>query len=92
MIALMTAFSVGLLGSFHCIGMCGAIAFSLPLQEQNWYSKLWGGLVYNLGRISTYGVLGFILGLLGKGFSLGRFSTKLVYFSRCLYLSRHFIS
>jgi sulfite exporter TauE/SafE len=80
MIALITAFSVGLLGSFHCIGMCGAIAFSLPLQEQNWYSKLWGGLVYNLGRISTYGVLGFILGLLGKGFSLAGFQQSLSIF------------
>lgn len=80
MIALITAFSVGLLGSFHCIGMCGAIAFSLPLQEQNWYSKLWGGLVYNLGRVSTYGVLGFILGLLGKGFSFAGFQQGLSIF------------
>lgn len=86
MIALITAFSVGLLGSFHCIGMCGAIAFSLPLQEQNWYSKLWGGLIYNLGRISTYGVLGFLLGLLGKGFSLAGFQQGLSIFLGILIL------
>lgn len=80
MVALITAFSVGLLGSFHCIGMCGAIAFSLPLQEQNWYSKLWGGFIYNIGRISTYGILGFILGLLGKGFSFAGFQQGLSIF------------
>lgn len=87
MIALITAFSVGILGSFHCIGMCGAIAFSLPLQEQNWYSKLWGGLVYNLGRISTYGILGFLLGLLGRGFSFAGFQQSLSIFLGILILT-----
>lgn len=30
---LYTAFLMGLLGSFHCIGMCGPIAFMLPLDH-----------------------------------------------------------
>lgn len=78
--ALLTAFSVGILGSFHCIGMCGAIAFSLPLKEQNWYSKLWGGLLYNLGRISIYSLLGALLGLLGQGVSFAGFQQSLSIF------------
>lgn len=78
--ALLTAFSIGILGSFHCIGMCGAIAFSLPLKEQNWYSKLWGGLLYNLGRISIYSLLGALLGLLGQGFSFAGFQQGLSIF------------
>ena len=28
---IIAAFTMGLLGSFHCIGMCGPIALSLPL-------------------------------------------------------------
>ncbi len=71
--AIIAAFSVGLLGSFHCVGMCGAIAFSLPLKEQNWLTRLWGGVLYNLGRISTYGFIGAFFGLLGQGFSLAGF-------------------
>ena len=30
-----TAFILGLLGSFHCVGMCGPIAFLLPLDRQS---------------------------------------------------------
>lgn len=78
--ALITALSMGVLGSFHCIGMCGAIAFSLPLKEDTWWSKLWGGFLYNLGRVSTYAILGALLGLLGKGISFAGFQQGLSIF------------
>ena len=32
---LLSAVIFGLLGSFHCIGMCGPIAFMLPIDRQN---------------------------------------------------------
>ena len=63
---LLTAFSVGLLGSFHCIGMCGPIALALPIQDQSKTKRLLSSLIYNFGRISTYATLGVLLGLVGN--------------------------
>lgn len=62
-----TAFLMGLLGSFHCIGMCGPIALSLPLKD-NPTQKVFGALFYNSGRIVTYSAFGFIFGIIGKSF------------------------
>ena len=36
---LVSAFILGLLGSFHCIGMCGPIAFMLPVDQTSAYKK-----------------------------------------------------
>lgn len=63
---LVPAFLMGLAGSLHCIGMCGPIALSLPVQGRTVAGKLGGGLLYNLGRISTYGILGLAMGILGR--------------------------
>ncbi|WP_153798363.1 sulfite exporter TauE/SafE family protein [Foetidibacter luteolus] len=60
------ALMLGLLSSFHCVGMCGAIAFTLPLQAINPSRKLPGILLYNAGRITTYSLLGLLFGLAGR--------------------------
>lgn len=65
-----TALLLGLSGSFHCIGMCGPIALSLPIGEKNWIQKIYGILLYNFGRAFTYGFLGALIGFIGAGFSL----------------------
>lgn len=53
----------GFLGSYHCIGMCGFIP---PLiQYKNWFL---GNILYNTGRIFTYGFLGFTAGYIGMFF------------------------
>jgi sulfite exporter TauE/SafE len=67
---LITPFTIGLVGSLHCLGMCGPIAISLPLAKDNWLKKISGGLLYNFGRILTYGALGAMFGLLGQGIKL----------------------
>lgn len=67
---LITALMIGLVGSLHCMGMCGPIAIGIPLHKANWLMKISGGLLYNSGRIITYGVLGAIFGLLGRGIQL----------------------
>jgi sulfite exporter TauE/SafE len=59
------AFVTGAVGSLHCIGMCGPIALSLPMGERNTGGRLYGALLYNLGRIVTYSWLGLVLGLAG---------------------------
>lgn len=67
---LITAMALGLMGSMHCIGMCGPIALSLPLRGHNLGQKLGGGLLYNIGRTTTYGVMGLFFGLIGQSFSM----------------------
>ena len=67
---LITAFVLGLMGSFHCVGMCGPIALSLPLRGNNFAQKITGGILYNLGRATTYGLMGAIFGIIGQSFHL----------------------
>ncbi|MBZ0242385.1 MAG: sulfite exporter TauE/SafE family protein [Bacteroidales bacterium] len=70
---LYTALTIGLIGSFHCIGMCGPIAVALPVGNRTTAGKFIGALLYNLGRAVTYGVLGALFGLLGKGIEMAGF-------------------
>ena len=65
MIPFWTALSLGLVSGLHCMGMCGPIAGALPIQKRT-YLTVWAGITgYNLGRISTYMILGGLFGLLG---------------------------
>lgn len=61
----LVAFMIGIAGSFHCVGMCGPLALSLPLNNNSFASKLTGTLMYNAGRIVTYCVFGLLFGLIG---------------------------
>ena len=72
-----TAFILGLLGSFHCVGMCGPIAFLLPLDRQSNCKKLLQLALYHLGRLFTYALLGLLFGLLGKSLYLFGFQQQL---------------
>lgn len=67
---LYTALTIGLVGSLHCIGMCGPIAVALPLGQKSWFDRSFGALLYNIGRSLTYGVMGAVFGLLGKGIEM----------------------
>ncbi|NNK82410.1 MAG: sulfite exporter TauE/SafE family protein [Flavobacteriaceae bacterium] len=64
---LVSALVLGLLGSFHCVGMCGPIAFMLPVDRTNSYSKVFQIALYHLGRLISYSLIGLVFGLLGKG-------------------------
>ena len=67
---LYTAFFFGLISSLHCIGMCGPIAMMLPLEINNPAKKAFQILLYHAGRLTAYGTLGLVFGLLGKGLYL----------------------
>lgn len=69
----LSALTLGLLGSFHCIGMCGPIALAIPLKTTSWLARITGGLIYNLGRAITYAAMGAIFGLLGRGLVMSGF-------------------
>jgi uncharacterized protein len=70
---LFTALTIGIIGSIHCIGMCGPIAVALPFGNRHLGGKATGALLYNTGRTLTYGLLGAFFGLLGKGVQLAGF-------------------
>jgi uncharacterized protein len=76
MTILLSALVLGIMGSFHCAGMCGPIAIALPLHGNTVLQKIFGGTLYNLGRILTYGIMGALFGMLGQGIHLLGFQQK----------------
>lgn len=69
---LISAFLLGLLGSGHCLGMCGGISSALGLNSTAKNSDTKDSsfisahvLAYNLGRIISYSLAGLIVGTLG---------------------------
>ncbi|MFD2824003.1 sulfite exporter TauE/SafE family protein [Lacinutrix iliipiscaria] len=63
---LWSALILGLLGSFHCIGMCGPIAFMLPVDRSHSTKKVFQIFTYHLGRLSAYAIIGLVFGFVGK--------------------------
>lgn len=57
---------MGLLGSVHCIGMCGPLVMALPISNLNAIQKVVATILYHVGKIATYGLLGLIVGFFGK--------------------------
>ncbi|MBF0401287.1 MAG: sulfite exporter TauE/SafE family protein [Magnetococcales bacterium] len=71
LIDLWLTFLAALLGSGHCIGMCGGIAAACSLSgargaEQSLWRAWQRPLLYTLGRVGTYMVLGALTGWLGS--------------------------
>lgn len=66
-------FVIGLITSVHCIAMCGGINLSQCLPQTRRQAKgedsklaaLIPALSYNLGRVLSYTLIGFVLGLVG---------------------------
>lgn len=67
---LFTGLIFGLLGSFHCVGMCGPIAFLLPVDRSNNVKRVLQILSYHVGRLFTYGTIGLLFGFLGRSLNL----------------------
>ncbi|ADB18169.1 conserved hypothetical protein [Pirellula staleyi DSM 6068] len=74
MIELPLIFMTGILGASHCLGMCGPLALIVGVSSSGWSSALARQIVYSLGRIFTYAVLGAVAGYAGdrlSGYSQG---------------------
>ncbi len=56
-------FMLGLLGTGHCIGMCGPLVVALPGQA----GRVSAHLAYHAGRLITYSVIGALMGAAGGG-------------------------
>jgi len=67
---LISAFIFGILGSFHCIGMCGPIAFMLPVSRINPLKKFLQIFLYHFGRLFAYSLIGLAFGVVGKSLYL----------------------
>lgn len=58
-------FAGGLLGSSHCVGMCGGFALAIGAQAGDWQANLVRQSVYTLGRLATYTLAGAMAGYAG---------------------------
>jgi sulfite exporter TauE/SafE len=72
-----TAFMLGLVGGLHCLGMCGPLALALPVAGNNRAAYVAGRVIYNLGRVVSYGLMGIVFGLIGKTFAFAGFQRGL---------------
>src|SRR5690554_779346 len=77
---ILSALVLGLMGSFHCVGMCGPIAFMLPVDRTNPAKKLFQVFLYHFGRLMAYGIIGLVFGFLGKGLYVFGLQQKLSIF------------
>ncbi len=90
-----SAFVLGLLGGGHCIGMCGGLmgALSLAIPAGQTGRKAVYLVLYNLGRILSYALAGFVFGLAGwavdqsSGADILRLIAGLLLISMGLYLA-----
>lgn len=62
------------------MGMCGPIAMMLPVDRSSEAKKVLQILLYHLGRMTAYGSLGLVFGLLGKSFYLAGMQQQLSIF------------
>ncbi len=70
---LWTALFLGFAGSFHCVGMCGPIAMSIPRSSSRTFVLTSYAFIYNSGRILVYALLGLFFGLLGTQITIAGF-------------------
>lgn len=75
-----TAFLLGLMGSLHCMGMCGPIAFMLPVDHKKPLKKAGQIGLYHFGRLLAYALIGLVFGFLGKGLYIFGMQQKLSIF------------
>ncbi len=94
--AIWTAFTLGLLGSFHCAAMCGPLAMAIPKSGKHIYRDTFEGLLYNFGRVTTYSLFGLVSGLLGFQLNMMGLQNVLSYFlggtliiTSIIFISRH---
>ncbi|MEH7354152.1 sulfite exporter TauE/SafE family protein [Neobacillus drentensis] len=65
-------FFVGLITSIHCVGMCGGIMLSQTIgkESQSKFDAMKPAILYNLGRVVSYTIIGGIVGAIGSVFAL----------------------
>ena len=77
-----TAIMMGLAGSLHCVGMCSPLALAVTAQRPFLINKI----IYNLGRVLIYGLLGAVAATFGSVISLGPFRDVISFLTGGLFL------
>ena len=72
-----TGFTIGLLGSLHCVGMCGPIMLAIPWGYENRFEYISRRILYHFGRILTYTAMGSLSGLLGGTIAVAGYQNAL---------------
>lgn len=71
--SLLTLFLLGFFGGGHCMGMCGGLSTAFALQLPPHLNRFTLIVLLNLGRISSYVLIGVLLGALSQlGISLDK--------------------
>ncbi|HMV44858.1 MAG TPA: sulfite exporter TauE/SafE family protein, partial [Leptospiraceae bacterium] len=73
-IIFISSFIYGFSSSFHCITMCGPFVGMLNIIGE---SKLTTNVIYNLGRFTSYTLIGSLMGFLGFSLNLSSEVTKI---------------
>ena len=65
-------FIIGMLTSIHCVGMCGGIMLSQSISKEGTgkFEAILPPILYNLGRVIAYTIIGALVGALGSVLSL----------------------
>lgn len=64
------AFFMGLLGSLHCAAMCGPLVLALPVNGRSQWRAFGNKLVYQVGRLLTYALLGVVIASIGNAITV----------------------
>ena len=87
MLYYLTAITIGLMGSLHCIGMCGPIAMAVPLNVEGKAYRFLGSFNYLFGKAITYSLLGLFSGAFAKMLVLTGFQRYISLLTGVLILS-----
>lgn len=63
-------FMVGIMTSFHCIGMCGGFVISYTVGSKTSISSYWNHLFYGIGKLLSYSGFGALFGLIGGAITI----------------------
>jgi uncharacterized protein len=66
-------FAVGLATSVHCISMCGPMVVTYAVKSEDgdsWQKKVLPNLAYQAAKLTSYVLVGFLLGAIGSAFNL----------------------
>ncbi|HNR73911.1 MAG: integral membrane protein [Bacteroidetes bacterium OLB12] len=77
-----TAIVLGLAGSLHCAGMCSPLAMAVTARKP----FMWHKIIYNTGRVLTYGLLGLLAAAFGSLFSLTAYQHVLSFLMGAIFL------
>lgn len=72
---LLTALLMGVAGGLHCAGMCGPLVLAATARNPFVGSKL----IYNIGRVITYGLLGLLAGGVGEIIQISQYQNIFAY-------------